>query len=70
MYYFVRRKWCDLPELASGAGSAMPTVIGCGNADRCDDGGGVFVAQVLQAHLRLVGESDSIHRIRETQSTA
>lgn len=30
----------------------MLTVIGCGNANRCDDGAGVFVAQVLLAHLR------------------
>jgi hydrogenase maturation protease len=30
----------------------MLTVIGCGNANRCDDGVGVFVAQSLQRALR------------------
>lgn len=30
----------------------MLTVIGCGNANRSDDGVGVFVAQALQADLR------------------
>jgi hydrogenase maturation protease len=29
----------------------MLTVIGCGNANRSDDGAGVVVAQALQAHL-------------------
>ena len=30
----------------------MLTVIGCGNANRCDDAAGIFVAQTLLAHLR------------------
>ena len=29
----------------------MLAVIGCGNANRCDDGVGVYVAQALQARL-------------------
>jgi hydrogenase maturation protease len=34
------------------------TIIGCGNANRSDDGVGVFVAQALQARLRASPRDD------------
>lgn len=36
----------------------MLTLIGCGNSNRSDDGVGVFVAQALQAYLRLRPRDD------------
>ena len=36
----------------------MLTIIGCGNANRSDDGVGVYIAQALQARLRAAPHDD------------